>query len=374
MAKGSIAVGKKFTKDGEQKEKTLFVNLQFWGRSAEIFNQYCRKGSRILVEGELDVLPSYQAGIKNVAAIKGSAFTEDMGRLIKRYTNNVIIALDADKAGREAIKRAVLVADPLELSVRVIQIKGGKDPGDVASVDPKGWREMVKGATLYWDYLVNTACERHKVTTGDGVSAITNEVVPILAMISNVVVKAKYAQKLAKKLSVPEKVIFEEMERVEKKKKFLHLKKNVKKMEKGEVVSRREKVEKYFLSLSLHYYPKINEKLSEIKLEWMSLPVIGKIFLELAKYKGKWSIREFQQKLKPELVTALEVYDVDLSELKDPEKEWMKVRREVEETYLKDELKRLSREIDKWEKLDKKDELVRVQKEFSEVSKQLSQL
>jgi len=54
MAKGSIAVGKKFTSNGEKKEKTLFVNLQFWQRSAEIFNQYCRKGSHILVEGELE--------------------------------------------------------------------------------------------------------------------------------------------------------------------------------------------------------------------------------------------------------------------------------------------------------------------------------
>jgi len=54
MAKGNIAVGKKFTSNGEKKEKTLFVNLQFWQRSAEIFNQYCRKGSHILVEGELE--------------------------------------------------------------------------------------------------------------------------------------------------------------------------------------------------------------------------------------------------------------------------------------------------------------------------------
>ena len=54
MAKGSIAVSKKFTSNGEKKEKTLFVNLQFWQRSAEIFNQYCRKGSHILIEGELE--------------------------------------------------------------------------------------------------------------------------------------------------------------------------------------------------------------------------------------------------------------------------------------------------------------------------------
>ena len=54
MAKGNIAVSKKFVSNGEKKEKTLFVNLQFWKRSAEIFNQYCHKGSHILVEGELE--------------------------------------------------------------------------------------------------------------------------------------------------------------------------------------------------------------------------------------------------------------------------------------------------------------------------------
>ena len=54
MAKSTIAVNKKFTVNGEKKEKTLFVTIQLWKRSAEIFNQYCRKGSHILVEGELE--------------------------------------------------------------------------------------------------------------------------------------------------------------------------------------------------------------------------------------------------------------------------------------------------------------------------------
>ena len=54
MAKSTIAVSKKFTSNGETKEKTLFVTIQFWKRSAEIFSQFCRKGSRILIEGELE--------------------------------------------------------------------------------------------------------------------------------------------------------------------------------------------------------------------------------------------------------------------------------------------------------------------------------
>ena len=54
MAQTSIAVNKKFTSSGEKKEKVLFVKLQFWGRSAEIANQYLQKGSNILIDGELE--------------------------------------------------------------------------------------------------------------------------------------------------------------------------------------------------------------------------------------------------------------------------------------------------------------------------------
>ena len=329
----------------------------------------------ILVEGELDVLPSYQAGVKNVVAIKGSAFTEEMGRLIARYTRNVVYALDADKAGQEAVKRAVLVADPLDLSVRVIQITGGKDPGDVAFESPANWRKMVKGATLYWDYLINTACERHDPSSGSGASSISQEVVPTLAMISNQIVKAHYAQLLAKKLSVPEESIFEEIERVDKKQKLSSLKQVVKQIEKGESVGRRDKVEEYLLSLSLQFYPSVKEKLGEIKSEWFNVPVVSKILTELVKYEGEWSIEEFGKKLKPEMIAVLDkAYLTDLSEVANSEKEWVKVRREVEEMYLRDQLKRLSGEIEKAEKGEKEKELASAQKEFSRVSKQLSEL
>lgn len=54
MARSTIAVSKKFTVNGDKKEKTLFVNIQLWKRSAEVFNQYCQKGSHILIEGELE--------------------------------------------------------------------------------------------------------------------------------------------------------------------------------------------------------------------------------------------------------------------------------------------------------------------------------
>jgi DNA primase len=86
--------------------------------------EYIRKDNGIvLVEGELDVIPSWQAGVKNVAAIKGSAFTSEQAQLMTRFTKNVVMSLDSDSAGQEAIKRAVNIAENMDLSIRVVQIK-----------------------------------------------------------------------------------------------------------------------------------------------------------------------------------------------------------------------------------------------------------
>jgi len=329
----------------------------------------------IIVEGELDVLPSYQAGVHNVVAIKGSAFTPEMGRLIMRYTRNVVYALDADKAGQEAVKRAVMVAEPLDLSIRVVQITGGKDPGDVATQDPKVWREMVKSATLYWDYLIETTCAKYEAGSGEGASEISREIVPALNLISNAVVKAHYTKLLAKKLSLPEDSIYEEMERVEKKRELTSLKKTVEKIEKGEVKSRREQVEEYYLALSLQFYAKIKEKLGELKGEYLEVVSIRKIMSKLQEYKGTWEIKSFAKTLPAELLPMIdETYLKDLSSVSDPGKEWSKLRREIEELYLKERLKQVSGEIAKAESGSEEKQLIAKQEEFRTLSKQLAGL
>jgi len=334
-----------------------------------------KKDQLIIVEGELDVLPSYQAGVKHVVAIKGSAFTEEMGRLIGRYTKNVVYALDADAAGQEAIKRAVIVGEKIDLSIRVVQIVEGKDPGDVATADGQKWRELVKGATLYWDFLVTTACEKYDPTSGDGARMISQEVIPGLSSISNMVLRAHYAKKLAKILSVPEESIYEEIDRQLKRKELSSLKETVKKIEKGEVKNRRDKVEEHLLSLALQFYPQVREDLAKVEEKWFGVPVVAKIITQLKQYQGKWEIKSFSAKLPSEMQQFLDnAYLRDLSGVESPEKEWKKVEREVEEMYLKESLKRVGAEIAQAEKKGEEKVMEERQKEFRMLSRELAQL
>lgn len=335
--------------------------------------EYIRKADGIvLVEGELDVIPSWQAGVKNVAAIKGSAFTQDQAHLMTRFTKNVVMSLDSDSAGQEAIKRAVTIAEQMDLSIRVVQIVGGKDPGDVATANSKNWREMVSSAVLYWDFLIDSAISQHDPKTGAGAKAIAVEVVPVLAQIANSVMRAHYVTELSKKLGVPEESIYSEIDRTNKRKELNILKQTVSSIEKG-TVSRRDEVEEYLLALALQFYVKVKEDFSKIDLIWIGVPAIAKILGKLMIWdeKKEFKIQEFSKDLPPELQPILDTtYLKDLSRLEDPLKEWERTAHEIKTMYARAELKKLAAEISEAEK---KGEVTEdLQTRFVSLSKSLS--
>ena len=98
----------------------------------------------LITEGELDVLSSYQAHVKNVVAIKGSAISENQVKQLSRIVKRIVFALDSDHAGIAATKRAIQIASDSDVTLRVLLLQGGKDPDDIAKHTPETWREMVK--------------------------------------------------------------------------------------------------------------------------------------------------------------------------------------------------------------------------------------
>ena len=335
--------------------------------------EYIRKANGIvLVEGELDVIPSWQAGVKNVAAIKGSAFTSEQAQLITRFTKNVVMSMDSDLAGQEAIKRAVNIAESLDMSIRVVQIVGGKDPGDVATANPKAWREMEAAAVLYWDFLIDSALSRHDPKTGEGAKNIAREVIPALAMIANTVVRAHYVGELAKKLKVPEESIYSEIERNNKRKELSILKQTVMSIEKGQL-SRRQEVETYFLALCLQNFENVKDSLKQIDVSWIESIAVAKIVDKLMIFepKGTFMIQEFAKDMASELLPLLdEAYLRDLSRVEDAKKEFERTTLEMQDMYARAEIKKLTTEISEAEK--KGEVTSELQARFVSLSKSLN--
>ncbi|MBU0546420.1 DNA primase [Patescibacteria group bacterium] len=108
----------------------------------------------VIVEGQMDVIACHQAGMNNVIAASGTALTPEQVKLIKRYSQNIAMAFDADSAGQKAAKRGIDVATQEGMNIKVIKIpdEAGKDADECLKKNPKVWFDAVKKAIYVMDW------------------------------------------------------------------------------------------------------------------------------------------------------------------------------------------------------------------------------
>ncbi|MBI2443639.1 MAG: DNA primase [Candidatus Magasanikbacteria bacterium] len=125
-----------------------------------------QKDNAVIVEGQLDVISSHQAGQENVVAASGTALTSEQVKLLKRYTSNLSIAFDADTAGAAADERGVGVALREGCSVRVITVPAdiGKDADEVLRKNPAAWLAAVAAAAPILEWLFSSAQSRFSLS------------------------------------------------------------------------------------------------------------------------------------------------------------------------------------------------------------------
>jgi DNA primase len=171
------------------------------------------KKRAILVEGQMDCISSYAAGITETVAVGGTALTEDQIEMIARLADKIYLSMDADEAGSVAIKRSVELAEKRGMSIKVVQLEGGKDPDEIARKSADKWRELVEKSVDVYEYVMEGAFKKYDVSKVDGIKNITNEVVPFLAKIENGVVREVWAKRLADKIGVATKGVMGEIEK-----------------------------------------------------------------------------------------------------------------------------------------------------------------
>src|SRR3989338_3404558 len=171
------------------------------------------KNQALLVEGEFDVLSSYQAGIENVVASKGTALTERQAALLSRTTDNVALCFDTDLAGDAAAHRGIELLDLAGVSVKVVRLGKYKDPDEFSQKDSQGFKKAVVGAENIYDYFSESALSRYSPATAAGQKKIGREILPILAKISDDLVRAHYIEKLAKNLNLDISLVAQAVEK-----------------------------------------------------------------------------------------------------------------------------------------------------------------
>jgi len=267
--------------------------------------------SVILTEGELDMISSFQAGVKNVVAIKGSALTLSQIKLLKRFTQTLIFALDADFAGDKAARRGIELADQEGLTLKVIEIIGGKDPDDVAQKNPELWKKLAENPIGIYDYFINSAFTRFDSSVSDGKKKIGDELTPILAKINNQIVFSHYVNLLSHKLDISQEALLAEIKKAPKEQEVLD-KMPTKDVEKDK--TRRETIEEYLLALAFQLK----------KPEWLTKKVFSvvktsrysQILKALSALKGDFQSEEFARSLPAELLAVYNhLYLINLGDL-----------------------------------------------------------
>lgn len=170
----------------------------------------------IMVEGNMDVIASHQANVQNVVATSGTALTPDQIRIIKRYTSNIVFSFDMDAAGLKAAGRAIELAMEEGMNVSVVQVPEGKDPADCVKKDPALWQEASQKKIKIMDFYFDSAFRKYDKNDVEGKKKIAEELLQVIAKVSNKIEQNVYLQRLAGEIAVSESVLGEALKEMQK--------------------------------------------------------------------------------------------------------------------------------------------------------------
>ncbi|MFH1003562.1 MAG: DNA primase [Chloroflexota bacterium] len=152
----------------------------------------------VIVEGYMDAITAHQNGFTNTVAAMGTAITERQVSLLKKLTRHIILALDADEAGEEAMLRGVGHENELGAEVRVALLPGGKDPDEVIRGEAGAWPAFLEKAVPVVDYTFDMVTAPLDLTTARDKQLAVERLLPVVAAIKESVRQAHYLQKLAR--------------------------------------------------------------------------------------------------------------------------------------------------------------------------------
>lgn len=321
----------------------------------------------VVVEGELDLLSSWQVGVKNIVAIKGTALTEGHVRILARFADTLIMALDSDFAGDSAAIRGLSFAQNAGLEVKIVNLGKYKDPDEFARADSDRLKKSVRAAMDAWQFVINVVAKRFDLTTGSGKAKASRELVPILASIEDSIVRSHYLQKTALKLNVPLEAVAGEVQKNTK-----EATETEDKPEKEAHKERRELLEEELVAIV------ITEKMAEMSSieEFITTPFSGKLLKEAQKFisqNKQLEVSKFADYLPPELRNGFAgmVLKVGVS---NSDKQIKSLKTELRKLDLSDERLRITKAIGKAEEKGDQEILIQLQEEYDKLSEELSKL
>ncbi len=182
----------------------------------------------VIVEGYLDVIALHQAGFENVVSPMGTALTEDQLRLLKKFSRRIVLSLDPDAAGQQAVLHGLdaarrsldreeeLAFDArgllrhearLQADLRVASMPDGLDPDEIVQRDPGQWKQLVEAAQPIVVHVMGALAAGRDLEDAKVKSEIAAQVLPLIEDLPNPIERDTYRQRLARFLKVDERAL-----------------------------------------------------------------------------------------------------------------------------------------------------------------------
>ncbi|MBA3757969.1 DNA primase [Candidatus Saccharibacteria bacterium] len=157
-----------------------------------------REGYAVVVEGNMDVISSHQAEVTNVVASAGTAMTEMHLKQIKRFTGDIRLCFDSDQAGIAATERAIPLAQKTEVSLKIINIPGAKDPDELIQKDTTSWVSAIENAVYATDWLIDRYKQQLDLKSAQGKLIFTDTLLTTIRRLRDPVEQEHYLKLIAK--------------------------------------------------------------------------------------------------------------------------------------------------------------------------------
>ncbi|MEK7203419.1 MAG: DNA primase [Patescibacteria group bacterium] len=168
-----------------------------------------KEDAAVLVEGQMDAITAHQAGFTNVIASSGTALTVDQVAIIKRYSTNLFLAFDMDKAGNLAAERGIAQAMQAEMNIKVVEIPKGKDPDEFIKSQPDEWLNVVNGAKPMMRYYFDKTFVKLDSGQYDDKSQAIKILLPVIAKLGSKIEQDYWLKQLSQITDIAEAILKE---------------------------------------------------------------------------------------------------------------------------------------------------------------------
>ncbi|OHB15499.1 MAG: DNA primase [Candidatus Zambryskibacteria bacterium RIFOXYC1_FULL_39_10] len=315
-----------------------------------VAKNYIRKlDYTVLVEGQMDLIMSHQAGITNTVASSGTALTSLHLKKIQKLSNRVIIAYDSDSAGEKASRRAAELALSSGMEVKIVTLPKGEDPASIAKEDPEKWKTALKESKHFTEHALDKAVAENK--SKNLAKAIMTEVLPLVHLISSEMEKTQFVKKIALKTKVREDDVWNDIKKVPLP--------NTTETIKQTTDSLPEKINLERIIVGLIFAEEHSKEKSALREEWQKIIGEQEVNSKLANFEGNKEALIFE--------AEMHIAPGDIRKIED------EILRRIELEYLKIELQKLatildSQEISEEEEKDAKLDFKKIEKRINEIN------